>query len=114
MNYEQYLRIFRIIDEILWGIIGETDGDGELVPFDKRLSNLRTNCEQAKKIISEYLDRNSEMIAGLVTSEAFRRFPAPTTQSSPQTTELLLPLLSAIAAQRWVSEAVQASDVPAE
>ena len=114
MTYEQYLRIFRIIDEILWEIIGETDGDGELVPFDKRLSSLRTNCEQAKKIISEYLDRSSEMMAELVTSEAFRRFPAPTTQSSPQTTGLLLPLLSAIAAQRWVSEAVQASDDPAE
>ena len=114
MTYEQYLRIFRIIDEILWEIIGETDGDGELVPFDKRLSSLRTNCEQAKKIISEYLDRSSEMMAELVTSEAFQRFPAPTMQSSPQTTELLLTLLSAIAAQRWVSEAVQASDVPAE
>lgn len=114
MSYEQYLRIFRIIDEILWEIISETDRDGELVPFEKRLAGLRTNCEQAKKIISEYMDRSSEMMAELVTSEAFRRFPAPTTQSPPQMTESLLPLLSAIAAQRWAYEAAQASDAHAE
>ena len=76
MTNEQYREIFRIIDESLWEIINMRYSDGELAPIGKRISLMDRYCEDAKKILSEYIDRSSERMHSLLKSDAFKRFPA--------------------------------------
>ena len=114
MTYDQYREIFRIIDEGLWEDICTHDADGLLEPFDKRLNAIRHRCEDAKKIFSEYIDRSSERMLGMVTSEAFRRFPAPIEPPSQQMiADRLLSLLTTLVSLA-ASEALQAADAPEE
>ena len=110
MTHEQYREIFRIIDEGLWTDICKHDADGLLEPFDKRLDAIRRSCEDAKKILSEYIDRSSERMLGMVTSEAFRRFPAPIEPPSQQMiADRLLSLLTTLVTQAE-NEASQAAE----
>ena len=110
MKHDQFREIFRIIDESLWEDICERDSDGWLKSFDCRIAAMRQKCDEAKQIISEYLDRYSEMMEKMITSEAFRRFPAPTAPENPQTqADLNLSRLSMLAALA-ASEVSQAAD----
>lgn len=114
MTYDQYREIFRIIDDSLWTDIAGNGSGLILSPLDARLDKMRQRCEEAKKIISEYIDRCSEMMAAMVTCEAFRRFPAPTAPENPPTTEDRIPSLLSMLAALAADEAARVADDPAE
>lgn len=114
MTHEQYREIFRIIDESLWEIICERDSDGWLKPFDYRIATMHQKCDEAKKIISEYMDRHSEMMEKMVTSEAFHRFPAPKRPPNQSTQESQRSLPFPIASWLEASEDQQAADAHEE
>lgn len=114
MTYEQYREIFHIIDDYLWEIITERKSDGSLRSLDARLDKISQRCEESKKILSEYIDRSSERMRRMVTSEPFRRFPMPTAPTPQRTqSDRNLSLLSTVALLSAI-EAAQASDAPLE
>lgn len=84
MNHDQFREIFRIIDESIWEIINMRYSDDELVPLGKRISLMDRCCEDAKKILSEYIDRSSERMRRLLDSDAFKRFPAARSEAQAE------------------------------
>lgn len=95
MNHDQFREIFRIIDESIWEIINMRYSDDELAPLGKRISLMDRYCEDAKKILSEYIDRSSERMRRLLDSDAFKRFPAPIASESLPTAAIQPHILTA-------------------
>lgn len=64
--------IFRNIDPILWDAVHTSCKSMEF-----RLNKMESVGEEAKEIISTYIDAKVDMISGLITSVHFRRYPLP-------------------------------------
>lgn len=69
---EHYQEIFHSLDAILWDVAHMSCKSLEF-----RCNKMATVGDEAKKIISAYIDAKVDMITALISSDSFRRYPLP-------------------------------------
>ena len=77
MTHEQYRKIFRIIDESLWGTATHRNKDGWVDGLDKRSKSMEAEAERIQRNIAVYIQRQTAMLTGLIQDTRFSKFPLP-------------------------------------